>query len=143
MLKQPLAWRRSLAAGSFGRFLLVGGLNTAVGLGSFPLLFLALGGRAGYLPVLVFCSVFNPLFSFLTHKYVTFDSPAAAGPQLGRYLLLCGGGFLASWGFLAMIDGWSRDRFLLAQFGFNVVLTLVNYVIVRRFVFSADRRPAG
>jgi putative flippase GtrA len=126
-----------LATRSLGRFLLVGGLNTAVAFGGFPLLYLAVGSRVGYLPVLVVCSVFNPLFSFVTHKFVTFDSRGSAGSELGRYLLLSGGAFLATWGFLALIDGWSRGWFLLAQFGFNVVLTIINFLIVRRFVFPS------
>jgi putative flippase GtrA len=128
----------SLAARSFGRFLLVGGLNTAVAFGGFPLLYVTVGNRIGYLPILVFCSVFNPLFSFLTHKYITFDSRGPSGPEIGRYLLFSGGTFLASWAFLASIEGWSRDWFLLAQFGFNVVLTIVSFVIVRRFIFKDD-----
>jgi putative flippase GtrA len=126
-----------LATRSLGRFLLVGGLNTVVAFGGFPLLYLAVGSRVGYLPVLVICSVINPLFSFITHKFVTFDSRGSAGSELGRYLLFSGGAFLANWGFLALIDGWSRGWFLLAQFGFNAVLTIVSFVIVRRFVFAS------
>jgi putative flippase GtrA len=126
-----------LATRSPGRFILVGGLNTAVSFGGFPLLYLAIGNRVGYLPVLVVCSVFNPLFSFVTHRFVTFESRGSAGLELGRYLLFSGSAFLASWGFLALIAGWSRGWFLLAQFGFNVVLTIVSFVIVRRFVFPS------
>jgi hypothetical protein len=44
---------------SFGRFLVAGGANTAVGVARFPALYLALGGSLGYLPILVFCAVFN------------------------------------------------------------------------------------
>jgi putative flippase GtrA len=129
-----------LAASSFGRFLLVGGLNTAVAFGGFPLLYLTVGYRIGYLPILVFCSMFNPLFSFLTHKYITFDSRGQTQSEIRRYLLLSVGTFLASWAFLASIEGWSRGRFLLAQFGFNVLLTIINFVIFRRFVFRTLRR---
>ena len=127
----------SLAARSFGRFLLVGGINTVVAFGGFPLLYLTIGSRVGYLSILVFCSAFNPLFSFLMHKFVTFDSCGPAGPEIGRYLLFCIGAFLASWGFLASINGWSHIWFLLAQFGFNIVLTIVSFVITRRFIFPA------
>lgn len=127
----------ALATRSFGRFLLVGGLNTVVAFGGFPLLYLAVGGWAGYLPVLVFCSVFNPVFSFLTHKFVTFDSRGQARSELGRYLLLTVAVFLANWGFLALISGWSRGWFVLGQFGFNVVLTVINFFVVRRFVFPS------
>jgi len=129
----------SLAARSFGRFLLVGGLNTAVAYGDFPLLYLAIGDRVGYVPILLFCSVFNPAFSFFTHKFVTFEARGPARSEVGRYLLLSIGAFLASWGFLALIDGWNRVWFLLAQFGFNVVLTIIYFVIVRRFVFPGTR----
>ncbi len=124
------------AARSFGRFLLVGGLNTAVAYGDFPL---TLGARVGYLPILVFCAVFNPAFSFLTHNYVTFEARGPARPEIGRYLLLSAAAFFASWGFLAMIAGWDRWRFVLAQLGFSVVLTVVNFAVVRRFIFPGAR----
>jgi putative flippase GtrA len=136
--------------GSLRRFVLVGGPNTAVGFASFPVLFLTLGGRLGYLPILVACTVFNPCFSFLTHKFFTFAARGGAGVQAGRYGLFSVGTFFASWGFLALIDGWSRGRFVLAQIGFNVALTGVSFVVSRRFVFAGARasgraraRPTG
>jgi putative flippase GtrA len=134
---EGLALRQDLAARSFGRFLLVGGVNTVVGFGDFPLLYLTVGGWAGYLPILVFCSVFNPLFSFMTHKYITFESRRPARSEIAWYLLFCGGAFIASWGFLALIDGWNRVWFVLAQTGFNIFLTIANFVIFRRFVFPS------
>ncbi len=125
--------------GSLRRFVLVGGLNTAVGFGSFPLLFLTLGERVGYLPILAACAVFNPCFSFMTHKFFTFAARGGAASQIGRYGLLSVGTFLVSWGFLALIDGWSRGWFVLAQIGFNVALTGVSFVVSRRFVFAGAR----
>ncbi len=133
----------AMPVGSLRRFVLVGGLNTAVGFGSFPALFLALGGRVGYLPILVACAVFNPCFSFVTHKYFTFAARGGAASQAGRYVLLSVGTFLVSWGFLALIAGWSRGWFVLAQIGFNVALTGVSFVVSRRFVFAASRHGAA
>ncbi len=133
----------ALPEGSLRRFVLVGALNTAVGFGSFPALFLTLGDRVGYLPVLVASAVFNPCFAFLTHKYLTFAARGRTASVAGRYVLLSLGTFLVSWGFLVLIAGWSRGRFVLAQIGFNVVLTGVNFVVSRRFVFAASRRAAG
>jgi len=134
-----LRWQGRMAAlfeaRSFGRFLVVGGLNTMVAFGGFPLLYLTLGRPVGYLPILVFCSLFNPVFSFVMHRYVTFASRGPAGAEIGRYLLVSLAAFLASWVFLASIDGWSTGWFVLAQVGFSIVLTIVNFAIVRRFVF--------
>ena len=140
-----MTWRERLAAQfaarSFGRFILVGGLNTAVAYGAFPLLYLTIGDRVGYLPILVFCSAFNPLFSFLTHKYVTFSARGSARSEFSRYALFAVAAFLVSWGFLALIHGWSRLWFVLAQLGFNIFLTTINFLVVRRFVFAASPVP--
>jgi putative flippase GtrA len=125
--------------GSLRRFVLVGGLNTAVGFASFPVLFLTLGERLGYLPILAACAVFNPCFSFMMHKFFTFAARGRAAAQAGRYLLLSLGTFLVSWGFLALIEGWSRGWFVLAQIGFNVALTGASFVVSRRFVFAPSR----
>ena len=73
----------------------------------------------------------------MTHKFVTFESRGPVTPAIGWYLLLCGGAFLANWGFLALIDGWNRVWFVLAQTGFNIVLTVVNFAVIRRLVFPA------
>jgi putative flippase GtrA len=135
-----MRWRERLGAlfarRSFGRFLVVGGLNTVVGYGGFPVLYLSIGDRVGYLPILVFCYVFNPAFSFLTHKYITFNAHGPARSEIGRYVLFWVCAFLASWGFLALIHGWNRIWFVLAQVGFSIGLTVVNFFIVRRFVFA-------
>ena len=140
-----MTWRERLAAQfaarSFGRFILVGGLNTAVGYGAFPLLYLTIGDRVGYLPILVFCFLFNPLFSFLTHRYITFDAREPAPWQVGRYALFWICAFLASWGFLALIHGWTRVWFVLAQLCFSIGLSAVNFAVARRFVFTA--RPVA
>ncbi len=129
--------------GSFGRFLLVGGVNTAVGFGCFPLLYVLLGSRVGYLPILVFCTVFNPCFAFLTHKYLTFQATGPGERELARYLLFAVASFLVSWAFLASIDGWTRGWFLLAQFGFNAALTATSFVVARYFVFAASAVTIG
>ena len=64
----------------------VGGINTVVAFGGFPLLYLTIGSRVGYLSILVFCSAFNPLFSFLMHKFVTFECFTWAGGAGDRSL---------------------------------------------------------
>ena len=117
-------------------------LNTLVGFGDFPLLYLMVGDWVGYLPILVFCSVFNPLFSFFMHKYVTFASHEPAGREIGWYLFFYTGAFFASWGLLALIERWDRIWFIAAQIGFNVVLTIVNFIVVRRFVFRTVPQAA-
>ena len=129
------------ATGQLGRFVFVGGINTVVGLGGFPLLYYSFGDMIGYFPILVFCSVFNPIFSFVTHKFVTFEKHVLVWSELRRYGLLCGASFLASWGFLAMIDGWRRPWFLAAQCGFNLVLIATSFLVNRYFVYAPEHPP--
>ena len=125
----------SLSTGSFPRFVLVGAVNTAVAFGVFPLLYLGIGDKIGYLPILVFCSIFNPVFSFLTHKFVTFDSPEKPGREFLRYLPFNIGVFFASWIFLHLIQNRKPVEFALAQVLFSIVMTIVAFYIARRVVF--------
>ena len=135
LLDKLRSHRLSLPKGSFGRFLIVGAVNTAVAFGGFPVLYLAIGDKVGYFPILVFISIFNPVFSFLTHKFVTFASFETPGGELLRYLPFNIGTFFASWAFLYLMRDWSRFQFVLAQILFNVALTILAYFITRKFVF--------
>ena len=125
----------SLSRGSFGRFVLVGLVNTAVAYGGFPALYLTIGDKVGYFPILVFCSVFNPLFSFVTHKFVTFASLERPGREILRYLPFNLGTFLLSWVFLHLIRNWSPVLFVLAQVSFNVAVTIASFFVTKRIVF--------
>jgi putative flippase GtrA len=125
----------SLSTGSFGRFVLVGVVNTAVAYGGFPVLYLTIGDKVGYFPIIVFCSVFNPLFSFVTHKFVTFASTETAGREFLRYLPFNIGVFFVSWAFLHLIRNWRPVQFALAQVLFNVAVTIASFFVARKFVF--------
>ena len=127
------------SVGSIGRFALVGALNTLVALIGFPLLFIAVGDLIGYLPILIFCSVFNPLFSYLTHKLITFETHGFTQSEIGRYLLFNLCIFFVSWGYLFCIEEWQPHWIIPAQFGFNVVLTVIAFFVVKNFVFIDDR----
>ena len=135
LLDKLRPYRLSFSKGSFGRFLIVGAVNTAVAFGGFPALYLAIGDKVGYFPILVFISIFNPFFSFLTHKFVTFASFETLGGELLRYLPFNIGAFFGSWAFLQLIRDWGRFQFVSAQVLFNVALTILAYFITRKFVF--------
>ena len=66
------------------RFLVVGGLNTAFGIGIFPLLFSLLEPlKLHYLIVLVISWFFATSLSFITNRHLVFRS---VGNLLGEYL---------------------------------------------------------
>lgn len=66
------------------RYLFVGGLNTAVGLAAFPVLYYLLSGAAlGYLTVLSISQIICICFAYLTNKFLVFKT---AGNYVGEYL---------------------------------------------------------
>jgi len=59
---------------SIGRFAVIGGLNTLVGIGIFPLLYWLLGKVLSVNALVVLGWTISTSFAFLTHKIVTFES---------------------------------------------------------------------
>lgn len=73
------------------RFLIVGGLNTVVGLVFFPTLFLLLPSlQKNYLLLITISQVFCIGFSYLTNKYLVFQTKARYVPELTNFILFHG-----------------------------------------------------
>ena len=54
------------------RYLMAGGLNTAVGLGMYPFLYIAIGKHFGYMGILVISQIICVTFSFFVNKFFVF-----------------------------------------------------------------------
>jgi putative flippase GtrA len=73
---------------SFGRFLIVGGLSTAIGIASFPVLYWMLSPWIGVNVLLVLAWAVSTACSFLLHKLVTFQSRGGAHHEGVKFLIL-------------------------------------------------------
>ena len=73
---------------SFGRYFVVGVINTLIGVASFPLLYTLLGDRFGINPLLIFSWIACTGFAFLLHKHVTFRSSGTAHRESVKFFVL-------------------------------------------------------
>ena len=73
---------------SFGRFLVVGGLSTVVGVASFPVLYWMLSPWIGVNVLLVLAWTISTAFAFFLHKFVTFQSKGVAHHEGAKFLIL-------------------------------------------------------
>ncbi len=127
---------------SFGRFAVVGAVNTAFALVLFPSLYLLLGDRVGYGELLAFTYVVCPLFSFLTHRFITFQSQASVLVEGAKFAAFNGVAFPINLWILGRIETWDRISFVVAQIGIGLVVIAINYVVMNRLVFLLSGTPA-
>lgn len=73
---------------SFRRFFVIGGINTLIGIGSFPLLYTLLHTFIGVNFLLVLSWLVSTAFAFLLHKLVTFQSGGAYHREAVKFFIL-------------------------------------------------------
>lgn len=73
---------------SLGRFVVVGGLNTLIGMSSFPLLYWLFGNSLGVNFLLLVAWTLSTAFAFLSHKRVTFKSEGKMHHEGIKFLIL-------------------------------------------------------
>jgi putative flippase GtrA len=128
--------RRSLL-----RYLLVGCVNTAVGLGLIYLCMYALGMRNA--PANLLGYAVGVLVSFLLNKTWTFAHQGRYLPALGRFLVV----LLVAYGanlltVLLLADRWEFNRYL-AQAAGVIPYTLIGYLGSRWFAFRSATAAAA
>jgi putative flippase GtrA len=121
------------------RFLLVGGLNTAVGYGSFAL-FTWLGMHYFYATTLA--TILGVANSYVWNKYFTFRSLKRSGWELVRFLSV----YLVSYGLnlgamRLMVDVWGVNQYAAGAISIAVT-TVISYAGHNLFSFAA-RAGAG
>lgn len=129
--------QRTFAARSFGRFALVGGINTAVGLGTFPLLY-HLFPLAGVNLLLIASYVFCTTFAFIFHTFVTFEERGGLLKKASKYIGLCGMNYA--------VNAVALNAFLyvfpiypvIPQLVIAVLLQVANYQLMRRFIYLGE-----
>lgn len=126
--------QRAFAVRSFGRFALVGGVNTMVGLGTFPLLY-HLFPAAGVNLLLVASYGICTVFAFTFHTLVTFEERKDLARKAIKYVGLCGMNYvvnaIALNGFLYLFPIYP----VAPQLVIAVLLQVANYQLMRRFIY--------
>ena len=128
-----LRGRRDLPLARFLRFLVVGGVNTAVG---YAIYALALFATGRYVLASAISLVMGIAFSFKTHRRFVFD---AAGPQAGpfaRYVAAWAVIYLLNLGGLALLVHAGVDAYLAGAIMILPVAAL-SFAIMRWLVFPA------
>jgi putative flippase GtrA len=126
---------RWLRPGSFNRFVVVGLVNTAFGWGLFPVLYGAFGEPDRVPLILAVNYLAAPVFSFFTHKFITFESRARGQRGLLMYGLFYGALFGLNLLLLRQISTWGRLGTILVQIGVGAMTMVIQYFMLKRWVF--------
>lgn len=130
----PTAPLRQLLRSGPVRFLLVGGGSAAVDTG---LLWLLHGAFGVWLPLATFLGVATSnVVNFLLNRNWVFSSSGAAAGQAVRYLLLVGLNWVVTVLAVAGLAGLGLN-YLVARVSVLVVLTVLNFLAYRFWVFRA------
>ncbi len=140
--------RRLLKPRSFGRFMVVGILNTIVGVITFPVLYALYGNKSTINLLLTVSSVLCAAFSYLTHRILTFESKGAYHVEIGKFGLLTLAIYLINLAVLNTVPMLTGVHPVVAQVATTFVLAaalmLLNYFGMNWFVFATmDEKMKG
>lgn len=124
-----------LAAGSLNRFLLVGILNTFVAFAAFPTLFWMFGHVLTLNVLLVVSTIFCTLFSFATHRTVTFRSHGQVHHEVARFFLLQGVIYVVNVTLFNALLIVARLHPVVIEWLIIAALQIGNYFVLRQYVF--------
>lgn len=130
---------------SFARFAIIGGLNTVVGVGNFPLLYWLFGRVLNVDLLVVLGWILSTSFAFFLHKLVTFESEGAYHNEGAKFLLLA----LMTLGINILVMNIAVYIFKAPPVLVQVVIATVlsaalmvfNYLGMARFIFVTPSRP--
>jgi putative flippase GtrA len=118
------------------RFLVVGGVNTALGLTLFPFLYLILGSlRIHYFILLIASGVICVLFSFLTNKLFVFRTHGNYLSELFRFVMFHLSQFALSLVAVPFLVEFAGISPVVAQPPFAVLVILTSYFWHRHVTF--------
>ncbi len=125
------------------RFLVVGGINTALGLTFYPLLLWTFPYfRAHYLIALGIAQAVCLCFAFVTHKFAVFRTRGNVLREFASFSSFYLFNYAANWAALPLLVELGGVAPVIAQFGFTAVLVIGSYFWHSRVTFRAARpRP--
>lgn len=115
------------------RYLLVGVLNTTVGLGTIYLLLYILHLSDGISNFIGYCA--GILLSFVLNKYWTFSNFSSSGPQFLRFALVTAAAYLCNLATVELSITFLRVSHYFAQAMGVLPYTAVGFLGSRRFAF--------
>ncbi len=122
---------------SLSRFLVVGIINTLVGILLFPLLYWVFGSSIAFNLLLAISYVLCTLSSFLLHKYVTFKSQGSALTEGIKFAILSGFTYILNVIILQVVLPLLPWHPVLVQTVIAVMLQTGNYLGMNRLVFAS------
>jgi putative flippase GtrA len=121
------------------RFLLVGALNTAVGLSVFPALYLlAVPLQLHYLSILVISQILCVSFSFLTSKFLVFRTSGNYLRESGKFISFHLSLFLLNLAALPALVELAGMNPIWAQMLFTILVIVTSYFWHSNITFSSS-----
>ena len=122
------------------RFLLAGALNTAIGLGVFPVLyFLAAPLKFHYLIIFTVSQVICISFAFLSNKFLVFRTEGNFLKESGKFLTFHLGIFTLNLAVLPALVEFAGMNPVWAQTLFAVLIIVTSYFWHSRITFSSSK----
>jgi putative flippase GtrA len=119
------------------RFLIVGGLNFAWGLASYPVLYFLLAGlQLHYMVILAIAYVINTVVAYLTQKYVVFKTVGNFRKEFLPFLALQAAIFAANSLVLPIIVETSQASPVVVQTAFALCLAVISFVFHDKITFK-------
>lgn len=124
------------------RFVLTGGINTALGIALFPLLFLSLAPfKIHYMYILVASMVICVVFAFLTNKFFVFRTSGNYVHEFGRFILFHISHFLLSLIAVPLLVEFARISPMVAQPFFALAIVITSFFWHQHITFVPKRHP--
>lgn len=121
------------------RFILAGGLNTAIGLGVFPLLYLLLAEQHfHYMVILCMSQLICISFAYLTNKFLVFRTKGNYLAEFSKFATFHLSYFLANLVALPLMVSVLSLNPIVAQSIFAIAVIVSSYFWHSRITFSAD-----
>lgn len=125
------------------RFLVLGAWNTFFGYAAFAVGYLLLNRWLQYIVIAVLAHVVAVTQSFLTHKFLVFQSADPWPAEFLRFNLTHAGTFIAGLaGLVILVDAFGLHP-LVAQAIVLAATVVVGYIAHARFSFNRSRLPAA
>jgi putative flippase GtrA len=118
------------------RFVVVGGVNTLVGLGVYPLLLWALRpAGVGYMGVLPISQAVCLVFAYATQKLFVFGTRGNIAREFVRFASYYLGIYALNWAALPFLVEIVGIRPIVAQLGFTILTVIGSYIFHSRLTF--------
>jgi len=131
------------AVRSLTRFFAVGIGNTIVAFIAFPILYWISSGALNLNILLLISAVFCTLFSFISHRFVTFESRGRVHYEVLRFFVLQGAVYLLNVVLFNTLLHVTQIHPVILQALIVIGLLAVNYIALNSYIFPKSLPAAG